>query len=526
VRFSLAVCGVVLQVSINGRRVCAVKNVNFFERRWKMKPKRARTILAMGVVLTMCFVGYSAAEPISTAFTYQGRLIDANSAADGLYDFQFKLYDANVGGNKVSYDVNTPDVDVIDGYFTVALDFGGGIFDGNDRWLEIGVRAGEFDDPNVYTLLSPRQELAPTPYAIYALTGGGGGMLSLPYEGTVDSAETAFSITNSLSGHAIKGCASSSGVIGPSYLAGVYGEATNASENEINYGGLFTASGGEGIAVYGTAPGTSAKGVYAYASAQSGTNYGIYGRTRSSDGYAGYFVGGRNYFEGKVGIGTVTPNPEVKLEVAGPIMSSGTSNVPSIRLKNTGTDGREWRITSYVPGDHKSKLMFWCEGKGDRMVIDEDGKTSVKVLEILGGADLSEQFQISSADAESSPSPGMVVSIDPGNPGDLVVSNKAYDRRVAGIISGAGGINPGMLMGQKGSKADGTNPVALTGRVYCWVDASNGAIEPGDLLTTSDTPGHAMKVTDYTRAQGAILGKAMSSLEEGEGLVLVLVTLQ
>jgi len=123
------------------------------------------------------------------------------------------------------------------------------------------------------------------------------------------------------------------------------------------------------------------------------------------------------------------------------------------------------------------------------------------------------------------PSPGMVVSIDPESPGDLVVSNKAYDRRVAGIISGAGGVKPGMLMGQEGSKADGTNPVALTGRVYCWADASYGPIQPGDLLTTSNIPGHAMKVTDYARAPGAIIGKAMTSLAEGKGLVLVLVSL-
>jgi len=138
-----------------------------------MKPKRTRTILAMGVVLTMCFVGGSAAEPLGTAFTYQGRLIDANSAADGLYDFQFKLYDANVAGAQKGSTINDGQVDVIDGYFTVALDFGSGIFDGNDRWLEIGVRAGELDDPNVYTLLSPRQKLAATPYALYAKTPAG-----------------------------------------------------------------------------------------------------------------------------------------------------------------------------------------------------------------------------------------------------------------------------------------------------------------------------------------------------------------
>jgi hypothetical protein len=120
----------------------------------------------------------------------------------------------------------------------------------------------------------------------------------------------------------------------------------------------------------------------------------------------------------------------------------------------------------------------------------------------------------------------MVVSIDPASPGRLALTTQAYDRRVAGIISGAGGVKPGMTMSQEGTLAHGQLPVALSGRVYCQVDASFGAIEPGDLLTTSSTPGHAMKVTDAAKAQGAIIGKAMTSLKEGKGLVLVLVTLQ
>lgn len=116
--------------------------------------------------------------------------------------------------------------------------------------------------------------------------------------------------------------------------------------------------------------------------------------------------------------------------------------------------------------------------------------------------------------------------INPDNPGKLMISEKPYDRCVAGIVSGAGGINSGMVMGQTNTVADGKYPIALTGRVYCYADASNGTIKPGDMLTTSNTVGYAMKVTDYTKAQGAILGKAMSNLEEGQGLVLVLVTLQ
>ena len=97
---------------------------------------------------------------------------------------------------------------------------------------------------------------------------------------------------------------------------------------------------------------------------------------------------------------------------------------------------------------------------------------------------------------------------------------------VAGVVSGAGGIETGLIMGQRGSVADGAIPVALTGRVYVWVDASYGAVSPGDLLTSSATAGHAMKVSDYGRSQGATLGKAMTGLSEGRGLVLMLVSLQ
>lgn len=152
------------------------------------------------------------------------------------------------------------------------------------------------------------------------------------------------------------------------------------------------------------------------------------------------------------------------------------------------------------------------------------GKITTPVVEITGGSDLSEQFDVKAAKEKLEP--GVVVSIDPEEPGKLVVSSQIYDRRVAGIISGAGGITTGMLMGQAGSVANGQHPVALSGRVYCWADASSGSIQPGDLLTTSDTPGYAMKVVDHRKAQGAIIGKAMSALAEGKGLVLVLVSLQ
>jgi hypothetical protein len=149
---------------------------------------------------------------------------------------------------------------------------------------------------------------------------------------------------------------------------------------------------------------------------------------------------------------------------------------------------------------------------------------SCSSITITGGADLAEPFPVSSQAAGEIPQ-GSVVVIDEENPGHLKVSSQAYDTRVAGVLSGANGINPGIQMQQQALLEGGKN-VALTGRVYVLADASNGAIKPGDLLTTSATPGHAMKVKNHAKAQGAILGKAMSGLKQGKGMVLVLVTLQ
>jgi hypothetical protein len=150
------------------------------------------------------------------------------------------------------------------------------------------------------------------------------------------------------------------------------------------------------------------------------------------------------------------------------------------------------------------------------------GALSTTVLTIRGGADLAEPFDMTGPEEME---PGSVVIIDEENPGKLKLSTEDHDTRVAGIISGAGGVKPGLRLHQEGVM-EGDHHVALSGRVYVRADASGGSIRPGDLLTTSNNPGHAMKVTDSSKSQGAILGKAMSKLDQETGLVLVLVTLQ
>jgi hypothetical protein len=119
--------------------------------------------------------------------------------------------------------------------------------------------------------------------------------------------------------------------------------------------------------------------------------------------------------------------------------------------------------------------------------------------------------------------PGTVVVID--QEGALRESRDAYDRKVAGVVSGAGEHKPGIVLDRRESGRSRT-AVALVGKVYCKVDAGYAAIDVGDLLTASPTPGHAMKAVDPLRAFGAVIGKALRPLESGTALILVLVALQ
>ena len=119
--------------------------------------------------------------------------------------------------------------------------------------------------------------------------------------------------------------------------------------------------------------------------------------------------------------------------------------------------------------------------------------------------------------------PGTVVVIDSG--GAFKRSHRAYDKRVAGVISGAGECRPGIILGREQPRQN-KMPVALVGQVYCEVDAEYAPIEVGDLLTTSPTPGHAMKATEPLKAFGAVIGKALRPLDSGRGLIPILVALQ
>lgn len=310
------------------------------------------------------------------------------------------------------------------------------------------------------------------------------------------------------SGTGVYGWADGEGVLGESYSSsgiGVRGENTSTDHDSDGAGvegsswygtGVrgtclngIGVSGSSGVddGVYGETWGEGA-GVHGVANVSTGKTYGVRGESPSenSRGYGGYFLG----YNGVYGEAT------------------------------NGSD--YWKgYGGYFVG-YNGVYGEATNGLGHAAVFS--GTAQTHVLEITGGSDLSERFDVTAAGGDVTP--GVVVCIDTDQPGRLLVCDEAYARTVAGVVSGAGGIEPGMVMGQEGSPADGAHPVALTGRVYVWADASAGPIQPGDLLTPSDTAGHVMKVSDYEQAQGAIIGKAMGTLDEDQGLILVLVTLQ
>ena len=233
---------------------------------------------------------------------------------------------------------------------------------------------------------------------------------------------------------------------------------------------------------------------------------------------------------GKIGINN--SNPQTVLHVSGDT-TSGSFIVDNGSAAGGFFEFRSAGNTPHFLSNVNGSLRL-TNGTIEELLIDGAtgnatfaNEVSAAVIEIRGaGNDLAEGFKVNSESVEVKP--GMVVAISPDKPGEMELSTKPYQRTVAGIISGAGDKHVGLQLGNAEEVARGElTPVALTGQVWCHVDTTTAAIQPGDLLTTSATVGHAMKVSDHVKAQGAIIGKAMTALPKGQrGLVLVLVTLQ
>jgi hypothetical protein len=436
----------------------------------------------------------SVTATVSSRISYQGILREGGRPVTGSRSMAFGLY-SDGGCTVLVQDLGIRAVSVTNGLFTEVLDVDQSQFNGQRLWLKTSVGGTDLDC----------LEILPAPYA-----------LSLRPDadvfGAVPGGSAIFAYNQATSGL--------------SY--GLRGDSDSTNGRGIS--GWARAVSGNTYGVYGASSSTLGIGVYGTATAGSGQTYGVYGisSSKESGSYGGYFSG----YGGVYGRATGADEAGVYAynDGAGPELVLGSSvgriysdpDIASSDIQIASNDYFEIKLDSDGDGEDAD---FYIRDKDSQIIfqVDESGFTSVGVLEIRGGADLAEPFESSTGEPLE---PGMVVAIDPLHPGQLLVADRAYDRTVAGCVSGANGINPGLTMQQQGLAGKGAFPVALSGRVYCWADASAGPIGPGDMLTTSDTPGHGMKVSDQERAQGAILGKAMSSLAQGKGLVLVLVTLQ
>jgi hypothetical protein len=308
--------------------------------------------------------------------------------------------------------------------------------------------------------------------------------------------------TNSSTGVGVSGfSAQGDGTRGDTQASGKNGlVGANASTDAVPAG----QPGGNGVYGYSTNP--AASGVLGI---NSSTGVGVSGFSAQGDG-----TRGDTQASGKNGlVGT----------------NASTTAVPAGQPGGNGVYG-------YSTNPNASGVLGIAQGGGtgiagysaDGVGVRGGGKTAGHFdgnVEVTGdisllGADCAEDFDIIAAeDVEA----GSVMIIDQS--GALRTSEGAYDKRVAGVVSGAGDYKPGIVLDRGGPRA-GRKAIALVGKVFCKVDASRHPVQVGDLLTTAPLPGHAMKADDPGRAFGAVLGKALRPLERGQGLIPILVALQ
>lgn len=432
-----------------------------------MRNTSAVVAMVGGLVLAAAAMPAMAQFPITSAVTYQGKLESGSAVVNGTVNLRFVLFSAQAGGTAIATrSVNN--VTVTDGLFQADVDFGLPAFSNvQNLYVEVEVQSPAF--VGGYTLLTPRQRLGAVAFAMNTrgLKVDGSNRLTVG-DVPANAAPTGATLTVGPSGNDSR------------WTSLVTGAGTERWSWRLPTGNLELVANNSPSFQHTFEFGTGNVAIGDTAAA----NPALFSRVFSVTGRTtGQFAGSAGF---------VARNP-----VTGSIWTVGV--------------------------DGAGSFSFFHNGVGGQSVV------SMPVLQITGGSDIAEPYDVApavSGDEEILPRPGMVVSIDAERIGKLKVAAKAYDAAVAGIISGANGVATGMTLTQAGTAAHGELPVAKVGRVWVYADAdANGPITAGDLLTTSETPGHAMRA-EAGKAAGSALGKAMSPLKEGKGMVLVLVGLQ
>ena len=531
----------------------------------------------------LCVAAMAAGAQVPPYITYQGRLLDTDgNPISGNREMQVSLYTNRTGGVSV-YSESLGTVAVRNSVYSFQFGSDEDDFDQalqhREVWIEIRVGV---DPP-----LAPRQRLVSVPYALRSAgaTLGGyaekGGFSPGPSATGSDSiaqgkGATASGVTSVVGGGDENTASATDATVGGGWLNTASGRGSVVSGGQYNRAGDQYATVGGGWsntaagahATIGGGYRNSAEGDHATVAGGSQNTALGYGSTVPGGGgntatgrysfAAGWFaeaVHDGSFVWADYGTGSGTefsssaPDEFCVRAGGGTYFKTSVLDVDQGNILIHGPEGFDAAgeqggvffgdTNNYIVGEHHFGVKIGTFMAGDVIAIreitgnvgignntpeaklDVGGKARAHCVEIVGGCDVAEPFVVSRG--QTAP-PGALLVIDEENPGQLKISETAYDRCVAGVVSGAGGLRPGLSLSQEGVADDGV-PVALSGRVYALASASNGPIRPGDLLTTGDVPGHAIKVTDHARAHGAVIGKAMSSLEQGQGLILVLVNL-
>lgn len=260
----------------------------------------------------------------------------------------------------------------------------------------------------------------------------------------------------------------------------------------------------------------------------TGTGNGVTGFAKSGNGVSGESETGpgvnglgKGSFAGVRGENTGTGNGVSGFAENGRGVSGTTANGDGVRGESAGGGAGVRGVSTNrdrvgVVGEN-TQGGFAGLFTGD---VDVRGSIFCDGDIVLRNADCAEHFDISAAE-EIEPGTVMVINAL----GALEQSGHCYDKRVAGVVSGAGDYRPALIL-DKQETSDKRMPIALIGKTFCKVDASDARIEVGDLLTTSSTPGYAMKAVDPARAFGAVIGKALRPHDSGKGLIPILIALQ
>ncbi len=526
---------------------------------------------------------------VGTAFTYQGRLLYDGSPIDGdTCQMYFGLWDAASGGNSIG-GVEEKIVTFKDGYFSVELDFGEDVFQGEPRWLAVGVRCPAVQGPLVW--LDGRIPLNPTPYALSLRPGavirgdgptlievensnteGGSVAVKGVMTGTVGATDAIAGFNNSMdedsSGvygqggyYGVHGVSNGSGL-----AAGVYGDNTGTGigvkatswsgpglhassvtgiaakfENLGNQPTVIITNmagtkpplqvtGLEGSSFIATSGTSGTAAIRGEADASAGTVYGVYGETHSSSGNASG-VKGVTYSGATNGVWGETRSTAHAAGVYG-LASATDGTAVGLWGRTYAKNGMGAKIENRGSEGTALWIGSVLQTHKNRLIeayqIDANGNpVDLRFLvEIDGDVYTDGSFHSGGADVAE-----LFPAVDGLEPGDVLVigADGRLTRSTQAYqptVVGVYSTKPSLMGGAAaGTDPSGKVPLAVVGIVPVKASAENGPIRPGDLLVAAATPGHAMRA-GANPPLGTVIGKALEGLEKGTGVIRMLVMLR